>query len=222
MGCRIAVLGAPGAGKGTQAVRIAQRFEVPHISTGEIFRAHLRDGTAIGREVQPYLDAGRLVPDELTCAIVSERLQADDCRRGYALDGFPRSLPQATALMRLGACGEGLDTAIDIDVPDEELVDRLTARRFCPKCGKVFNVKFSPSANGDACDAPGCGGLLERRSDDEEDTIRERLRVYHETTKPMMEYLESLGILRTVPAAHASPDDVFKKVEELLEAAGAA
>ena len=156
MGRRIVMLGAPGAGKGTQAVRIAARLAVPHISTGDIFRAHLKNGTAIGRQVQPYLDAGQLVPDELTCAIVADRLQADDCRGGYVLDGFPRSVPQAEMLTKLlRDHGDDLDMAIDIAVPDEEIVGRLAARRFCPKCGKIFNLKFSPSGNGKKCDAPG-------------------------------------------------------------------
>ncbi len=221
MGRRIVMLGAPGAGKGTQAVRIAKRLSVPHISTGDIFRAHLKDGTAIGQQVQPYLDAGQLVPDELTCAIVADRLQADDCQGGYVLDGFPRSVPQAETLTRLlRDHGDDLDMAIDIGVPDEEIIVRLAARRFCPKCGKIFNLKFSPSASGKKCDAPGCGGTLERRSDDEEETIRERLRVYHETTEPIIGYYESQGILRTVPAAQASADDVFAKVEELLGSTG--
>ena len=217
------MLGAPGAGKGTQAVRIAARLAVPHSSTGDIFRAHLKNGTAIGRQVQPYLDAGQLVPDELTCAIVADRLQADDCRGGYVLDGFPRSVPQAEMLTQLlRDHGDDLDMAIDIAVPDEEIVGRLAARRFCPKCGKIFNLKFSPSGNGKKCDAPGCDGSLERRSDDEEETIRERLRVYHETTEPIIGYYGNQGILRTVPAAQASADDVFAKVEELLRTAGAA
>ncbi len=223
MGLRIVMLGAPGAGKGTQAVRIAQRLQVPHISTGDIFRAHLKEGTEIGREVQQYLDAGRLVPDELTCTIVADRLQDPDCRNGYVLDGFPRSLPQAEALTKLlEERGGRIDMAININVPDEEIVERLTARRSCSECGKIFNMKFSPSANGDRCDAPGCHGMLERRTDDAEDTIRERLRVYHETTEPIIGYYDNQGILRTVPAAQTGPDGVFKKVEELLESAGAA
>ncbi|MFO7973883.1 MAG: adenylate kinase [Candidatus Hydrogenedentota bacterium] len=215
-------MGAPGAGKGTQAVRMAQRLEVPQISTGDIFRAHLRDGTETGKQVQQYLNAGQLVPDELTCAIVADRLQEEDCRNGYVLDGFPRSLPQAEALTKLlEARGEQLDMAINIEVPDEEIVERLAARRFCPKCGKVFNLKFSPSAKGDQCDTPGCDGKLEQRSDDTEETIRERLRVYHETTEPIIGYYERQGILRTVPAAQAGPDAVFAKIEKLLENAGA-
>ncbi|MEA3364191.1 MAG: adenylate kinase [Candidatus Hydrogenedentes bacterium] len=223
MGLRIVMLGAPGAGKGTQAVRIARELEVPHISTGDIFRAHLRDGTEIGKQVRQYLNAGQLVPDELTCTIVAERLQEADCRNGYVLDGFPRSLPQAEALTKLlDDHGDHLDLAINIDVPDEEIVERLSARRFCPKCGNVFNLKFSPSANGDRCDTPGCDGKLEQRSDDTEETIRERLRVYHETTERIIGYYDSQGILRTVPAAQAGPDAVFAKVEKLLENAGAA
>lgn len=223
MGLRIVMLGAPGAGKGTQAVRIARRLEVPHISTGDIFRAHLRDGTETGKQVQQYLNAGQLVPDDLTCAIVAGRLQSEDCRNGYVLDGFPRSLPQAEALTQLlEQRDDRLDMAINIDVPDKEIIERLGARRFCPKCGKVFNLKFSPSANGERCDAPNCEGKLEQRSDDTEETIRERLRVYHETTEPIIGYYDSQGILRTVPAAQAGPDAVFAKVEELLDKAGAA
>jgi adenylate kinase len=223
MALRIVMLGAPGAGKGTQAVRIARRLDVPHISTGDIFRAHLKEGTDIGKQVQQYLDAGQLVPDELTCAIVADRLQTQDCANGYVLDGFPRSLPQAEALTKmLNDRNDRLDMAINIDVPDEEIVERLASRRFCPKCGKIFNLKFSPSANGAMCDAPGCEGTLEQRTDDREETVRERLRVYHETTEPIIGYYDSEGILRTIPAAEARPDDVFAKVEKLLETAGTA
>ncbi|HOD50930.1 MAG TPA: adenylate kinase [Candidatus Hydrogenedentes bacterium] len=223
MGLRIVMLGAPGVGKGTQAVRIAQRLAAPHISTGDIFRAHLREGTDLGKHVQRYLVAGQLVPDELTCTIVADRLQAEDCRSGYVLDGFPRSVPQAEALTKmLDERGDRLDMAINIEVPDEEIVERLAARRFCPKCGKIFNLKSSPSANGGRCDAPGCDGKLEQRSDDEEQTIRERLRVYHETTEPIIGYYASQEILRTVPASEAGPDAVFAKVEQLIETAGAA
>lgn len=223
MGFRIVMLGAPGAGKGTQALRIAERFGLPHISTGDIFRAHLKEGTDLGRQVREYLDGGRLVPDELTCAIVADRTGQADCAKGYVLDGFPRSVPQAEALdQTLEARGEQLDAAIDVDVPDAVIVERLAARRSCPKCGAVYNIKFTPSALGDKCDRPGCGADLVQRSDDCEETILERLRVYHETTKPIIGYYERQGILRSVPGAEGTPDAIFAKVEAILNELGTA
>ncbi|MBN2309668.1 MAG: adenylate kinase [Candidatus Hydrogenedentes bacterium] len=220
---RIIMMGAPGAGKGTQAQRIAATYGVPHISTGDIFRAHLKDGTELGRKVRGYLDAGELVPDEVTCDIVAGRLAEADCANGYVLDGFPRSIPQAEALGRfLDARNEQIDVVIDVAVPDEEIVGRLTARRTCKKCGAIYNLKFSPPASGDGtrCDRPGCDGELSQRGDDQEETIRQRLRVYHETTEPLLAYYDEHGILKSVPGSGLSPDGVFEKIEEILSAAG--
>ncbi len=214
------MLGAPGAGKGTQAKRIAQACTLPHISTGDIFRAHLSQGTPLGQQVRQYLDAGNLVPDGLTCEIVADRIQQDDCRNGYILDGFPRSLPQAEEFDRLlTQRGENLDVAIDIDVTDEEIIDRLTARRTCPTCGRIYNLKFSPPKQDNVCDDD--GAELTQRKDDCEDTIRQRLSVYHETTEPIIEYYRKQQILKSVSGTGSTPDRVFAKVEEILAAAGA-
>lgn len=220
MGLRIVMLGAPGAGKGTQAKQMAEKYGMPHISTGDIFRAHLREGTPLGLQVKNYLNSGQLVPDELTCAIVADRTAQPDCKNGYILDGFPRSLPQAEEFQRLLAeRGEQVDLAINIDVIDAEIVDRLTARRSCPKCGAVYNLKFKQPKKENACDLD--GETLIQRQDDKEATVRDRLDVYHETTEPIIDYYGRQGVLKTVPGTNSTPDAVFQKVEEIVSAAGA-
>ena len=220
MGLRIVMLGGPGAGKGTQAKRMAEAYKLPHISTGDIFRAHLREGTPLGRQVQGYLDSGRLVPDALTCEIVAGRILQADCAGGYILDGFPRSLPQAEEFQRLLASrGEGADLAINVDVTDEEIINRLSARRSCPKCGAIYNLKFGPPKKEGVCDLD--GEALIQRKDDQEETIRERLRVYHETTEPIIAYYGKQGILKTISGTGATPADVFAKIEEIVAEKGA-
>ncbi len=221
MGLRIVMLGGPGAGKGTQAKRMAEAYSLPHISTGDIFRANLREGTPLGLEAKTYMDAGKLVPDALTCKIVADRLTQPDCADGgYILDGFPRSLPQAEELERiLSAQGSKLDLAINVDVTDEEIVLRLGSRRSCPKCGAIYNIKFTPPKRDGICDVD--GEALIHRDDDREETIRERLRVYHETTEPIIAYYEKQGILKTVSGTGSSPGAVFTKIEEIVAAAGA-
>ncbi len=221
MGLRIVMLGAPGAGKGTQAKRIASGHALPHISTGDIFRAHLRNGTDLGKQVQEYLDAGTLVPDELTCRIIAERLAEPDCANGYILDGFPRSVPQAQTLGEvLSERGEKLDVAVNIDIEDAETIERLTARRSCPKCGRIYNLKFDPPKRAGICDNDACeGAQLIQRKDDQEETIRERLKVYHETTEPIIAYYDQQGILTSVRGTGATPADVFARIEETLAAA---
>jgi adenylate kinase len=214
------MLGAPGAGKGTQAKRLAEKDGLPHISTGDIFRAHLRQGTPLGLEVKGYLDTGQLVPDDLTCRIVAERLTEDDCQAGYILDGFPRTIPQAEKLDQvLQAREDKLDVALNIYVPDDEIIDRLTARRFCPQCGAIYNLKYSSPKEDLKCDHDGTG--LIQREDDKEETIRERLRVYHESTEPIEAYYQSQGILETVNGSQDTPDSIFGKIEEVLERVGA-
>jgi adenylate kinase len=214
------MLGGPGAGKGTQAKRMAQAYGLPHISTGDIFRAHLKDGTPLGLQVKQYLDAGKLVPDALTCDMVADRIAQTDCAAGYILDGFPRSVPQAETFQRLlAARGEKLDLAINVEVTDQEIVNRLAARRSCPKCGAIYNLKYGPPKREGVCDAD--GEALLQRDDDREQTIRERLRVYHETTQPIIAYYEKQGILKTVHGTGSSPDAVFRKIEEMVSAAGA-
>ena len=220
MGLRIVMLGAPGAGKGTRAKQMAEKHGLPHISTGDIFRAHLRQGTPLGLQVKGYLDSGQLVPDQLTCAIVADRTAQDDCNNGYILDGFPRSLPQAEEFQRLlGHRGEKVDLAINIDVTDPEIVDRLTARRSCPKCGAIYNLKFKPPKKNNTCDLD--GETLIQRQDDKEETVRDRLKVYHETTEPIIDYYGRQGVLKTIQGTSSTPDAVFKKVEEIVSAAGA-
>lgn len=218
MGLRIVMLGGPGAGKGTQAKRMAEARGLPHVSTGDIFRANLRQGTALGQEVKKYLDAGQLVPDAVTCEIVADRIAQEDCAQGYILDGFPRSLPQAQEYQRLlESRGDTMDVAIDIAVTDDEIIDRLSARRSCPKCGAIYNLKFSPPKQEGVCDQAGCAGeAIIQRVDDQEVTIRERLRVYHETTEPIIEYYAKQGILKTVAGTGLPPDAVFTKIEEIL------
>jgi adenylate kinase len=212
MGHRIVMLGAPGAGKGTQAQRMAEQIAVPHISTGDIFRKNLKEGTELGLKVKDYLSSGALVPDQLTCDLVADRLAEADCAGGYILDGFPRSLPQAEALDAfLSGRGDRLDVAIDIDVPDEEIVDRLSARRTDPETGTIYNLKFSPPP-ADVADR------LVHREDDQPETILQRLKVYHETTKPIIGYYREQGILKTIAGSGATPDEVFVKIEEVLRA----
>lgn len=224
MGLRIVILGGPGAGKGTQAMRIAEAREIPHISTGAIFRGHMEQNSELGRAIRPYMDAGQLVPDDLTCRVVEQRLQQDDCRNGYILDGFPRTLPQARTLDELlERRGDRLDVVIELDVPDDEIVDRLSARRTCPACGKIFNLKFDPPATGNSkCDRPDCTGELVTRPDDREETVRQRIKVYHETTQPILEYYRERGLLRSVNSDALAPEAVFVKVEEILCAVSAA
>lgn len=223
MGLRIVMLGGPGAGKGTQAKRMAEKYGLPHISTGDIFRANLNAGTPLGLEVKKYLDAGRLVPDALTCEIVADRIGQPDCESGYILDGFPRSLPQAEAFKQLlEKRGENLDVAIDISVSDEEIVNRLGARRSCPVCGAIYNLKFGPPKQEGVCDRPECGGAkLIHRQDDREETIRARLDVYHKTTEPIIDYYRKDGILKSVEGTGSTPEKVFSKIEEILASMGA-
>ena len=210
MGLRIVMLGAPGAGKGTQAVRMAQEMAIPHISTGDIFRKNLREGTPLGKQVQGYLNSGGLVPDQLTCDIVADRLQQADCANGYILDGFPRSLPQAEMLTAfLAGRGEKIDVAVNIDVPDSEIVERLSARRSDPDTGEVYNLKFNPPPAEIA-------DKLIQRDDDKPETVQARLQTYHETTEPIIAYYEKQGALVNVPGSNAGPDEIYKRILDVL------
>ncbi|NPV30141.1 MAG: adenylate kinase [Firmicutes bacterium] len=194
---RILLIGPPGAGKGTQAARIAGFCEVPHISTGDIFRAAVQAGTELGRKAREYLDAGRLVPDEITIEIIRERLKQPDCSRGFLLDGFPRTLPQAEALDRLLAdLGTHLDVVLYIRVSPEVLVERLTGRRVCRNCGATYHVLFQPPRLPGVCDR--CGGELYQRSDDTAETVRDRLEVYMSQTAPLLEYYRERGLLKEI------------------------
>ena len=212
----VVLLGAPGAGKGTQAAKMVEEFGLPHISTGDIFRKAVANGTALGLEAKRYMDSGELVPDEVTIGIVKERLQQPDCARGFILDGFPRTVPQADALGdALASMGRALDAVVLVDVPKSALVERLTARRQCRACGRIYNVLTDrPSVDG-KCDE--CGGEepLDQRDDDTVGTVTNRLDVYERNTAPLVEYYRGRGLLRVVDGDR-DPDDVFVDVTSIL------
>lgn len=195
----IILLGAPGAGKGTQAVAMAERYKIPHISTGDIFRKNIREKTPIGLVAKSYIDKGQLVPDEVTIQIVKERLDEDDCKNGFLLDGFPRTVAQAEAL---GTFTE-VEHVVNIDVPSERLLKRITGRRVCPKCGQSYHVDMLGGK--DSC---GCGEKLVQRADDNEETVGNRLKVYGEQTAPLVKYYEDKGVMVTI--------DGDKPVEEVF------
>jgi len=216
----IVLLGAPGSGKGTQAERIAPAFDLPHISTGDILRGAVKAGTELGRTAKRFMDAGELVPDEVVIGIIRERLGEPDTAAGFMLDGFPRTLEQATALDEmLAGAGRALRFVLLIDVPEEELVQRLAGRRACRSCGRGYNVVFDPPRVEGVCDA--CGGDLFQRDDDNEDTVRNRLTVYRSQTEPLVGYYRDKGILATVYGGGRTPDQVFADVEKLLAGARA-
>ncbi len=212
---KIIMLGAPGAGKGTQAKRIAEEFGIPHISTGDIFRSNIKNGTELGKEAKKYMDEGQLVPDELTVKILLDRVSDPDCKNGYVLDGFPRTIPQAEVLDgELRKLNEQVDFAIDVDVPDENIIHRMSGRRACLKCGATYHIEYLKPAKEGICDK--CGSELSLRDDDKPETVKKRLGVYHEQTQPLIEYYTKKGILRTVDGT-AEPDQVFGKIEEILK-----
>ena len=211
---KIVMLGAPGAGKGTQADRIAEKFGIPHISTGDIFRANLREGTELGKKAKVYMDRGELVPDDLTCDLLIDRVSKEDCAEGYILDGFPRTIAQAEVLDRaLKALNTAVDFAIDVEVPDEDIVTRMSGRRACPKCGATYHVKYMPSKIEDKCDK--CGSDLILRDDDKPETVLKRLRVYHDQTQPLIDYYQKKGILHTVDGTK-TPEAVFGSILAFL------
>ncbi len=190
-------LGPPGAGKGTQAKLISEKFEVPQISTGDILRSAVRDQSPMGIKAKEYMDAGALVPDEVVVGIVEERLSRQDCENGFILDGFPRTVAQANSLKQtLLQLGKVIDHVILIKVDNEDLVARITGRRTCDKCGKGYHILYDPPKNGNVCDA--CGGGLYQRDDDKEDTMRNRLLIYNNLTQPLIEYYSKESVLRTV------------------------
>ncbi len=204
---RLIMLGAPGAGKGTQAARIAEELKIPHISTGDIFRANIKNGTELGKKAKSYMDAGKLVPDELVCDLVADRIAKDDCKEGFILDGFPRTIPQAEALDKaVEALGTGIDFAVNIDVPDESIVRRMGGRRACVGCGATYHIKYNPPKTENICDV--CGKELILRDDDKPETVQTRLNVYHEQTQPLIDYYTKKGIIATVDGTQ-SMDDVF-------------
>lgn len=213
---KIVMLGAPGAGKGTQAKQIAAKYGVPHISTGDIFRANLKEGTELGLKAKVYMDQGQLVPDSLTLELIMDRFAKDDCRNGYVLDGFPRTIPQAEALTQaLKDNNDRLDYAIDVDVPDENIINRMSGRRACAKCGGTFHIKYNPTKAEGICDL--CGGELYIRNDDKPEIVTKRLVAYHEQTQPLIDYYRNEGILKTVDGTQ-DVDKVFEDIVAILEA----
>ena len=207
---RIVLLGAPGAGKGTQAKKLIDKYGIPQISTGDILRQNVAEGTPLGKKAKSYMDKGELVPDSVVLGIVEDRLKKDDCKKGYILDGFPRNTAQAEALDKiLASLGMSLTGVLSIDVPKDDLMKRLTGRRTCKGCGQMYNVYFSPSKNERVCDK--CGGALFQRGDDKEETIKRRLDVYDAQTAPLIDYYKKGGILKSVTGV-GSIDEIFSKV----------
>lgn len=211
---KIIMLGAPGAGKGTQAKMISDKYAIPHISTGDIFRANIKEGTELGKKAKTFMDQGLLVPDELVVDLVVDRVSKDDCERGYVLDGFPRTIPQAEALdTALSARGEAIDFAIDVDVPDENIVTRMGGRRACVGCGATYHIVYAPTKEEGICDR--CQGELILRDDDKPETVQKRLKVYHDQTQPLIDYYTEKGVLKTVDGT-VDMKDVFGAIVEIL------
>ena len=211
---KIVMLGAPGAGKGTQAKMIAEEYKIPHVSTGDIFRANVKSGTELGIEAKKYMDQGLLVPDELTVRILLDRVAKEDCAGGYVLDGFPRTIPQAEVLDEaLGRLGEKIDYAIDVEVPDENIVKRMSGRRACLKCGATYHVEHVPPKKEGICDD--CGSELVLRDDDKAETVSNRLKIYHDQTQPLIDYYTRKGILKTVDGT-MDMKDVFGAIKNIL------
>ena len=211
---KIIMLGAPGAGKGTQAKQIAAKYEIPHISTGDIFRANIKNGTELGKKAKEYMDQGMLVPDELTCDLVMDRIAQDDCEKGFVLDGFPRTIPQAEALTNaLTKIGQAMEYAIDVDVPDENIVNRMSGRRACLNCGATYHVVFNPTKAEGICDA--CGNETVLRDDDKPETVQKRLTVYHDQTQPLIDYYKEQNILKSVDGTKPM-NEVFSDIVAIL------
>lgn len=213
---KIIMLGAPGAGKGTQAKQIADKYSIPHISTGDIFRANLKAGTELGNKAKEYMDQGLLVPDELTCDLVMDRIAQDDCKNGFVLDGFPRTIPQAEALdAALAKINQKMDYAIDVDVPDENIINRMSGRRACLNCGATYHIVSIPTKVEGVCDR--CGNPVVLRDDDQPETVQKRLEVYHAQTQPLIDYYKKQGILKSVDGTQTM-ESVFGAIVEILGA----
>jgi len=209
------LLGPPGAGKGTQASAIIKKYNIPHISTGDIFRANIKKGTELGKKAKAYMDKGQLVPDELVVSIVKDRLLEDDCKDGFLLDGFPRTVKQAEALDdELTKMELKLDHVINIDVESDELIKRAVGRRICKNCGATYHIEFNPPKKEEECDV--CGGELYQRDDDTEKTVANRIEVYLKETKPLVDYYTKKGIIFSVDGKQAI-EDVFKDIVKSLE-----
>lgn len=213
---KVIMLGAPGAGKGTQAKKIAAKYTIPHISTGDIFRANIKNGTELGKKAKTYMDQGLLVPDELVVDLVVDRVQQADCEEGYVLDGFPRTIPQAESLDEaLKKLDQKIDYAINIEVPDENIIRRMSGRRACVGCGATYHVVYNPPKKEDVCDV--CGEKLILRDDDQPDTVKKRLDVYHDQTQPLIDYYEKSDVLKEVDGT-MDMEDVFRAITAILGA----
>lgn len=211
---KIIMLGAPGAGKGTQAKKIAEKYKIPHISTGDIFRANIKNGTELGNKAKTYMDQGLLVPDELVVDLVVDRVKQDDCVNGYVLDGFPRTIPQAEALdAALNAIGETIDYAINVEVPDENIIRRMSGRRACVGCGATYHLVHIPPKTEGICDT--CGNELILRDDDKPETVEKRLNVYHDQTQPLIDYYTNKNVLVEVDGT-VDMADVFAAIVKTL------
>ena len=212
---KIIMLGAPGAGKGTQAKMLADKYGIPHISTGDIFRANIKNETELGKKAKEYMDQGLLVPDELTCNLVVDRIQQEDCAKGYILDGFPRTIPQAEALDKaLTELNDKIDYAINVEVPDENIVGRMSGRRACVGCGATYHIVYNPTKAEGVCDR--CGKDLILRDDDKPETVQKRLNVYHEQTQPLIDFYKNKGVLKEVDGT-VDMNDVFNAIVKVLE-----
>ena len=210
----IILLGPPGAGKGTLSKKIIENLNAVQISTGDIFRYNIKNETPLGLKAKGYMDQGLLVPDELVVDLVADRVKQDDCKNGYVLDGFPRTIPQAEVLTKaLAETGSKVDYAINVDVPDENIIHRMSGRRSCPKCGASYHIEYIPPKQEGICDA--CGAELIQREDDKPETVKNRLAVYHEQTQPLIEYYEKADALRTVDGTK-DKDEVFGDIVAIL------
>lgn len=213
---KIIMLGAPGAGKGTQAKKIAEKYHIPHVSTGDIFRANIKDGTELGLKAKGFIDQGLLVPDEITIGMLLNRIQEADCTNGYVLDGFPRTIPQADSLSKaLTDLGESIDFAVNVDVPDENIVSRMSGRRACLTCGATYHVVYNRPKTEGICDV--CGKELVLRDDDKPDTVQKRLSVYHEQTQPLIDYYKQADKLAEVDGTQEM-EAVFQSIVGILGA----
>ena len=210
------MLGAPGAGKGTQAKKIAAKYGIPHISTGDIFRANIKNGTELGLKAKSYMDAGGLVPDEITIGMLLDRIHQADCENGYVLDGFPRTIPQAESLTEaLKKNGESIDFAVNVDVPDENIISRMSGRRACLNCGATYHIVYNAPKKEGVCDA--CGQELVLREDDKPKTVKKRLDVYHDQTQPLIDYYKKEGVLAEVDGTK-DMEEVFQNIAAILGA----
>ena len=213
---KLIFLGPPGAGKGTQATGVSSHLRVPHISTGDIFRANIKGQTELGMKAKVFMDQGQLVPDEITIGMLLDRIQEEDCKKGYVLDGFPRTIPQAESLTKaLADMGDHIDYAINVDVPDENIISRMSGRRACLKCGQTYHIVYNPPKKENVCDV--CGEALVLRDDDKPETVKKRLDVYHDQTQPLIDYYKAAGVLAEVDGTK-DLEAVFQDIVKILGA----